>query len=303
VRDTFVRMVKNVPTKVILYFEKQLKKDFKQFGSPTINASTFLSKRLDAKRMFWRNISLNLMALRHIYCLSSKYPFEIANEPVNKDIISAAFGHKIKLSLGVSYELRLKLYMQKKAQHDVFHNNASLFNDTKGDVCLAELVGSQEMICLGTMNQGLEIFTHNTFSRFKDMAPWKNGETNVLPCQLSCLRSIDDQKPYEPNWIHLMDCDPTEKFHADQINEFYVYLFSTLVPCFYSNCFEETILTCDILLDLTSTTGTPKLTLLHFKSLSLIKQDEESFSQGLKEIFETIGLFPEFFVKDIFQGF
>ena len=97
----------------------QLEDDLKAFSVLGNLSTAHSSKALRTKQMVYRSSTLFISFLGKLHQTKSTSSFEIITELEDKKVITSAAAHNLRFAVAVACDVRLRTYIQKKAQSEV----------------------------------------------------------------------------------------------------------------------------------------------------------------------------------------
>ncbi|CAK8681788.1 unnamed protein product [Clavelina lepadiformis] len=118
-------------------FQSQLKKDLENFDvDEMLEQINGLSHQpIGIKEFMFRSSTLFISALGRIHLsfkdFVSTSPFEVIEKLLNRQVLTQAGAHELAYAVAISFEVRLKLYFEKKQQNDFSRNQFNIDEESQ----------------------------------------------------------------------------------------------------------------------------------------------------------------------------
>ena len=117
--------------KMLVEVKQQIQEDLDKFATKIKLSNLKPGSILNVKQMFYRTSTLFITALGKMCGAKSSSCFDIINE-VAQQTLSDNAKHKLSFAVAIACEIRLRIYMKEKSQHDVLQsreNSATVFDE------------------------------------------------------------------------------------------------------------------------------------------------------------------------------
>ena len=132
-----LHLERNTKEQTMQEVKEQTKKDLDQFSARFRLASLKSYDTINIKQLVYRTSTLFIVALGRIHKIFANSSFDVISELAKIGVITENTQHKLLYAVAIACEIRLRVYMKKKSQHD----NAVDLRETKNVKKFLDIVG------------------------------------------------------------------------------------------------------------------------------------------------------------------